>query len=682
MPPTCHPRQRFLRIILIAAATVISAVSTAQQNSADDGIEFFEKRVRPILAEHCLHCHGPDEASGNLRLDSKSGWQRGGEAGPAIVPGDPAASALIRAVSYEDPELRMPPPDDGGRLSEQQIQDLVTWVRNGATDPRTGPRVVTDIEAAARDHWAFQPVQAPVVDSTDNPIDVLIERKLLESGMVPTQPADMKTLIRRAAFDLIGLPPTIQQLATPREQFPKLVQQLLASSRYGERWGRHWLDVARYSDAKDGVLMYGDARIRPFAYTYRDYVIRAFNDDKPFDRFIREQLAADQLDLPEDSPDLAAMGLLTLGRMFDGNRHDVIDDQIDVVTRGFQGLTVGCARCHDHKFDPVPTADYYSLYGVFASCEEPLERPRIQDISEAGTAFETEFNAKRDEVLAARQAHYDEVLQVARDRTPDYLVQVATTEPDISETTIFFLSLIPDQLRPQVTWRWRQLIARRAWADDSVFGPWHDMMNEPVLRPDEWRQSGVDQRIIDGLVAAEPKTPEQVARAYGNILRDVWLQHVEASRSESPPSDSAVENDPLLSLLLTRSGPVWFPIEDTARYLERQQADAFRGLVSQLDAIAVKHNDAAAASDGADGFRRPLRPGDLPARRSRSSRRSGSAAVFGRGDRPRTKAVLQRQRPAGSGQCNCVTRQSSDRARLGESRLDASLWSAACRKSR
>ena len=199
------------------------------------------------------------------------------------------------------------------------------------------------------------------------------------------------TLIRRATYDLHGLPPTAEQLATTRDQFPKLIDQLLTSPRYGERWGRHWLDVARYSDAKDGVLMYGDARIRPFAYTYRDYVIRAFNDDKPFDQFVREQLAADQLQLPKDSPDLAAMGLLTLGRMFDRNPPDIIDDRIDVVTRGFLGLTVSCARCHDHKFDPLPTADYYSLYGVFASSSEPYQRPRIEAVSAAGQAYEKEL---------------------------------------------------------------------------------------------------------------------------------------------------------------------------------------------------------------------------------------------------------------------------------------------------
>jgi hypothetical protein len=493
--------------------------------TADDQlnkVEFFEKHIRPILVDHCYDCHGPEEKSGKLRLDLKSGWERGGAGGPAIVPGDPSASLLIRAISWQDPTLQMPPEDAGGRLSDDQIAQLTSWIRDGAQDPRTGTEIITEIEAASKVHWAFQPMIRPQIPVGAHAVDFLIDRKTQELGFTATEPADMRTLVRRATFDLLGVPPTPERPAVSPEGFPNFIRQLLASPRYGERWGRHWLDVARYSDAKDGVLMYGDARIRPFAYTYRDYVIRSFNDDKPFDQFIREQIAADQLSLPESSPDLAAMGFLTLGRMFDNNRHDVIDDQIDVVTRGFLGLTVSCARCHDHKFDPVPTADYYSLYGVFASCVEPYDRPRIADVTEDNREFETEFAAKLEEVCATQDAHVESTLTTARDRTPDYLARVATTDPDIDETSIFFLSLLPNQLRPRITWRWRQLIARRAFPDDPVFAPWHDLMKDPVLRPDDWRQRGVDSRIIDGLVRARPQTAEQIARTYGRILRSVW----------------------------------------------------------------------------------------------------------------------------------------------------------------
>lgn len=579
--------------ITFCLALSLTLVGTA--DAEDSPTDFFEKHIRPILVTHCYECHGPDEASGKLRLDTKAGWLRGGESGPSIVPGDPSASLLYRAVTHADKKLKMPPPDAAKKLSDRQLSDIATWIRQGAVDPRTGDPVGDSIASAAKSHWAFQPVQTAEIDTAEHPIDFLIGKPIAKAGFETTLPADMPTLIRRATYDLIGLPPTATQLATPREKYPQFVDDLLASPRYGERWARHWLDVARYSDAKDGVLMYGDARIRPFAYTYRDYVIRAFNDDKPFDQFVREQIAADQLSLPANSPDLAAMGLLTLGRMFDRNPHDVIDDQIDVLTRGFLGLTVTCARCHDHKFDPLPTADYYSLYGVFASSVEPHDRPRIEAVSEAGKAFEAELSGKLKEVFAAQQTHYENTLETARDRTADYLEQVATTEPDISETTIFFLSLLPDQLRPQITFRWRKLIAKRAYSDDPIFGPWHDMLLEPRLQTDEWRRRGIDPRIIAGLETANPKTPAEIARAYGSIIRGVWAEHkkrqaeVSKVEAELPP----LERDPLADLLLSKDSPVWFPADDIYHYLSRQQKDAFIGLENQLDAISVKHNQAA-----------------------------------------------------------------------------------------
>ena len=598
----------------VIGVTVLSLLLSVVETRADESheatkekISFFETRIRPLLVKHCYECHGEEIAEGNLRLDSRSGWERGGERGPAIVPSDPSSSLLIRAVTHRDEKLQMPPKESDGKLSDAEIEDLTTWIRQGAHDPRIGEKVITDIENAAREHWAFQPIAAPAIEGNDHPIDTLIERKLREANITVTEPADARTLIRRMNLDLIGLPPTADETASfveeslrdssssrgatrPQEttqseqatqpHLKRLIDRLLQSPRYGERWGRHWLDVARYSDAKDGVLMYGDARIRPFAYTYRDYVIRAFNDDKPFDQFVREQLAADQLNLPADSPDLGAMGLLTLGRLFDSNRHDVIDDQIDVIGRGFLGLSIACARCHDHKFDPVPTADYYSLYGVFASSLEPYDRPRIGPVTEAGQAFEQEFASKLKEIQDQQATHYAEALRIARERTPDYLVHVATTEPDVAETAIFFLSLTPEQLRPQITKRWRQLIARRAFSDDPIFGPWSDLQRDLTLKPEEWKARGVDQRIIDGLVTARPASMADVARTYGTIIRDTG-------------TTGGDEADPLVSLLVSRDGPVWFPIRDVAFYLSRTPGDAYRGLLGQLDAIAVKHKDAA-----------------------------------------------------------------------------------------
>jgi hypothetical protein len=240
--------------------------------------------------------------------------------------------------------------------------------------------------AGAPAHWAFQPVREPPLPAVKSsswpatPIDYFILAKLEANGFSPAPPADKRTLLRRITFDLTGLPPTPREMDAfladnSPDAYEKVVERLLNSPHYGERWGRYWLDVARYADSKGYV--YTDERKFPFSYTYRDYVIRAFNEDLPYDRFIMEQLAADQLDLGGDQRPLAAMGFLTLGRRFLNNVHDIIDDRIDVTTRGLMGLTVACARCHDHKYDPIPQADYYSLYGVFASSVEPGDLPLI-----------------------------------------------------------------------------------------------------------------------------------------------------------------------------------------------------------------------------------------------------------------------------------------------------------------
>jgi len=241
--------------------------------------------------------------------------------------------------------------------------------------------------AQVKNHWAFQAVKPPVLPNVSGakwprtPVDRFVLAGLEAWGRVPSPRADRRTLIRRASFDLTGLAPTFAEVQTfvaddSPNAWPKLIDRLLASPHYGERWARHWLDVARYADNK-GYVGVGVDRLYPYSYTYRDYVVRAFNEDLPYNRFVLEQIAADQLELGDDKRPLAAMGYLTLGRRFLNREDDIIDDRIDVVTRGFMALTVTCARCHDHKYDPIPTADYYSLHGVFASSHEPKELPLL-----------------------------------------------------------------------------------------------------------------------------------------------------------------------------------------------------------------------------------------------------------------------------------------------------------------
>src|SRR5579864_1673875 len=343
----------------------------------------------------------------------------------------------------------------------------------------------------ARKHWAYQPVRNPALPEVrdrswpQTPIDYFLLRQMEAKGQTPAAPADRRTLIRRAYFDLIGLPPTMAELRAfendlAPDAFAKVVDHLLASPHYGERWGRHWLDVARYADTKDLVLVYGKDAIRPYAYTYRDYVIRALNEDTPYNRFIEEQLAADQIEPKVEAWRLAAMGFLTLGRLFDNNLPDIYDDQIDTVGRGLLGLTIACARCHDHKYDAIPTADYYSLYGVFASSEVPLDPPLIADPKSVpgGEEFEKQLAAKRAELQKHIDTQYEQQTETACRRTGDYLMKIAVEKPDPLENSVFFLSLSPGDLRPPIIRRWRRYLEART-ADDAVFGPWHDVFASP-----------------------------------------------------------------------------------------------------------------------------------------------------------------------------------------------------------
>lgn len=346
---------------------------------ADDAERFFESRIRPVLIEKCFKCHGSEQVSSNLRIDSRSALTKGGDSGAAIVPGKPDESLLIEAISRTNDALQMPPDDP---LPASVVEDFRIWITQGAAWPKT-PGSGPDAAFVARKHWAFQAISRPsapeVRDSgwVRNSIDRFVLAQLEAAGLEPSVRADRATLIRRLKLDLLGLPPTFEETQAFAQDsrvdaWERLVEGYLSSPHYGERWGRHWLDVARYADTK-GYVFTAD-RSYPFAYTYRDWVIESLNGDLPYDDFLIRQIAADWLvedGLPKS--ELAAMGFLTLGRRFLNNKHDIIDDRIDVLTRGTMALTVTCARCHDHKYDPIPQADYYSLYGVFASSHEPKE---------------------------------------------------------------------------------------------------------------------------------------------------------------------------------------------------------------------------------------------------------------------------------------------------------------------
>ena len=338
-------------------------------------ISFFETKIRPVLVNSCYGCHGGNAHSSGLMLDTAAGLLKGGDSGSAVIPGSPEKSLLIHAINQTG-NLKMPP--DGKKLTEAQIADFEAWVKMGAPWPDTA-----EAKKSARESWwSLEPVKAPIVPKVRsvgwvcNPIDAFVISKLEARKISPAAPADKRTLIRRVTYDLTGLPPTsgeVERFIADKapNAYDKVVDRLLASPRYGERWARHWMDVARYADTKGYVFQ--EDRNYYNAYTYRDWLVNAFNKDLPYDQFVTQQLAADRLPEVQNGDDkrpLAALGYLTLGRRFIGSVPDIIDDRIDVTMRGFEGLTVGCARCHDHKFDPIPTQDYYSLYAIFDSSQE------------------------------------------------------------------------------------------------------------------------------------------------------------------------------------------------------------------------------------------------------------------------------------------------------------------------
>jgi hypothetical protein len=416
------------RILLLAI--FIGASATLRGRAEDltrDQLDFFENKIRPVLADNCYKCHSTlaEKVKGGLLLDSRDGLLKGGDDGAVIVPGNPEASMLIKAVRYTDPDLQMP---KDKKLPDDEIADLVAWVKMGAPDPRTaiaGQKNWSD----RTNHWAWQPVKRvaiPVPGNPDwcqTPVDNFILARLDANGLKPNPPADKRTLIRRATFDLIGLPPTPEEVQDfvnddATNAFAKVVDRLLASPHYGERWGRHWLDVARYSDTIGQPRRNSEDNVNPYAWSYRDYVIRSFNDNKPYNIFILEQIAADRLTTSVHNPtNLAALGFLTLGDHYMGMQNDILNDRIDVVTKGFLGLTVTCARCHDHKFDPIPQADYYSLRGIFDSSVEPKVEPVIGKI--ADTPEYLAYYRQREQLARDEETIQASLPQLRKDRNQE-----------------------------------------------------------------------------------------------------------------------------------------------------------------------------------------------------------------------------------------------------------------------
>ena len=602
--PFCGQKFPALTALLLATITLFTPSPSFAATAAlpPDQIEFFETTIRPILVESCYKCHSETEgkSNGSLTLDTRDALLKGGATGPALIAGDPDKSLLIQAVRYADEDLQMPPLKNGigGKLSPEKIAALETWIRLGAPDPRTGPVIAAALDMPrARQHWAFQPLppSPALISPSPDRLDALVHAKLTAAHLTPAPAADARTLLRRVTYDLTGLPPTPEEMdaflrefdsvspspplsVSPSPAYTRAVDRLLASPRYGERWGRHWLDVARYADTQ-GYLVGNAERRFAYSHTYRDYVIRAFNTDLPFDRFIHEQLAADQLPLGDDKSALAAMGFLTLGRRFLGNQNDIIDDRIDVVTRGILGLTVACARCHDHKFDPIPTRDYYALHGIFASSEEPAVKPLLAPLDETAPAYR-EFLRKRAEldasIAAKKHELVDTFLADQRKKTGDYLL-AAHDAAQLPPTEKLDLFVGTRKLNIEILKRWQKYLADHATNPGPVLAPWFAFRDGTAERPPASLDSPDPLKPSsspDGPTAPRATPTDLLAHLAPADAQLLSAPKLRTTDGESPPSSPRATHDvhPALVAALNEKPPA--SLQDLAALYNRVFTDA------------------------------------------------------------------------------------------------------------
>src|SRR5262245_15157408 len=604
----------------IASTAVIAVCPLAASLSADERPasitpeqeRFFEEKVRPLLTANCLECHGPKTQESGLRLDTRAGAIEGGDSGEkAVVPGDPERSLLVKAINHVG-DYHMPPKR---KLDSDEIAALTEWVKEGlpwpsAPSPEEQKRSPIELARAHRQaHWAYQPVQRPNLPTVGDPkwlrdrLDSFVLAKLDAARLTPSPQADRRTQIRRLSFDLVGLPPAPEDvdafMSDPSpDAYERLVDRLLASPHYGERWGRHWLDLARYGDTKG--YAFAQERRYPYAYTYRDYVIRALNQDLPYDEFIIEQLAADRLPGSDADPSrLAALGFLTTGRKFN-NRNDDIDDQIDVVARGLLGVTVACARCHDHKYDAIPTEDYYSLYGVFASCTEPAELPLIappEDTPEYHK-FSEGLNKLKEETDAFAAQKHKEFLDQARRQSADYLARMAAGSADALQSKLPYMSLDPKDLRPRLIDRWRRYLDEHEKPDHPVLGLWHDLLKVPtetfgeksaaVLARWQSLSEGTSHGEINPLVRAAfsadpPATRMDVPRIYGKLFTETYERWVAAGSDEEALNWLPADARQLVEVLLGKESPTDIGREDVRQFLNRADRNKYSELQKKVD---------------------------------------------------------------------------------------------------
>lgn len=565
---TIRRNWKILALCLFAALGELTGATTQQApiNLPAAQAEFFEQRIRPLLAMHCYDCHS-DTAKGGLRVDSQTALLKGGKSGPVIVSGDPARSLLMQAVNHTHATLRMP--KGGAKLSDAQLADLARWIKEGAHWPvNVATKNAYFIKPEHQKFWSFQLVRPPAVPAvkgaTNNPVDafLLAELEAKELGFNP--PTDKRTLLRRVTFDLTGLPPTPAEMEAflndrAPDAYAKVVERLLASPHYGERWGRHWLDVARYSDTL-GMIDAGRNLQGwfPYAYTYRDWVVRALNEDMPYDQFIVQQVAADKLP-NNDRRHLAALGFVSLSRGgLNVNQHERLDDKIDVVSRGLLGLTVSCARCHNHKFDPIPTKDYYALYTIFSNTRDAKTLPLLDPNMPVGGEFEAETKAEEQRIEA-------DIKKMREERFPK-LKDLYASAPELAKSLRFAAEAreLPDSELPKFAQekdynvyllrRWRAYLQQAK--DNPVWAIWQRLSVLPAAEFKTKAATVLTNEVGNPLVLTAFKEPpaslNETAEVYGKLL----AQH------DKPEAQTDVHAEALRQVIRGADSPLNFPFSD------------------------------------------------------------------------------------------------------------------------
>ncbi len=616
-------------IVALVVSTMTVSAWTHSANAVDfpsEQLEYFEKYVRPVLVQRCHSCHDSNKQEGGLRLDSRQLAIKGGDRGQAMILGNPNGSLLIKAITYEDDDLAMPP---DGKLPPLEIEHLVKWIAMGAAwpAPSESARTLENGEPDPRaeipapdyeQHWAFQPVRQVEVPETEAPgwpvnaIDAFVLQRLESAHLAPAEDAEPRIMVRRLYLDLIGLPPSFEEVEqfvqsiadsqTPVD-YGALIEDLLSRREYGERWARHWLDVARYADTKGYVD--GGQREFAFAYTYRDYVIRAFNEDLPFDQFIVDQLAADQI--PYSSAErwrMAAMGFLTVGRRFNHNPYDILDDQIDVISRGLQAMTVSCARCHDHKYDPIPTADYYSLYGVLSSSHEPLQ-PDSPILTDEPVAVEySEYKRELTKRAVAFNEQFNQlhrqIERELREMATDYLVYIVKEssrhrgngQNPLRTERVFLRG--PSAYAAGAIRRWRNYVYS-CDTHDEVFGLWHRM--DPFGQeefaeqlPRQINSTNVHPLVKAAVMSHKPSSMVELAQCYGQVLEQTaqaWEQHLEKFPAAKRFEDA--ERESIRQVLYGTGSPAVMSAQESIDCYHLDDSTSIRNKAGEIEKLTLEY---------------------------------------------------------------------------------------------